>query len=261
MEYFSTRDLKRRAKATIRRRMGALLLTAALFIVLNFLLSYLADELTGINAWNREFSRRLRSYMDEIQGLAGTNDLYSLIDRLSMPDISFYSKGVFATVLAVLVYLMSVPLSVGYTFHVLTEARGAETKASSIFFGFRVMWKALAINLLSGLLVALGSILFLIPGIILLLRYSMAIYILIDDPTKGVIQCMRESGFLMRGNKWNYFKLNFSFILWYLLSSLVTGTVGAPLLNIYLTPYINLTTSYFYIDLLPAHNGPDSISF
>lgn len=255
MNYFSTRDLKTRAKNVIRRRLSAILLTSLAFMLVNYLLTYLSNELSGLNDWANEFARRLESYMDQLQNAATPEEMYAILEKLSMPSVSFYSRGVFAVVLSFLISLMSVPLSAGYVFHVLAEMRGHETKVTSIFSGFRVTLKALAISLLTGLLVALGSILFVIPGIVLMLRYSMAVFVLMDDPSKGPVQCMKESGRLMQGWKWNYFKLSFSFILWYLLSSLVTSFIGIPLLNLYLNPYVNLTSAAFYLDLLPASSG------
>lgn len=257
MYTFSTRDLKTRAKSVIRQRLSAILLTAVAFLLVNYLLNYLSNELSGFNDWTEEFSRRLSSYMDELQNAATPQEITDIIDRISMPSISYFSRGVFAIVLSGLISLMSVPLSAGYVFHILAEMRGHETKVTSIFSGFRVMLKALAISILTGLLVGLGSIFFVVPGVVLALRYSMSVFILMDDPTKGPIQCMKESGHLMRGWKWNYFKLSFSFILWYLLSSMVTYSIGVPLLNIYLTPYVNLTNAAFYLDLLPKTDGQE----
>lgn len=257
MNIFSTRDLKIRAKNVIRRRLSAILLTSLAFMLVNYLLTYLSNELSGLNDWTNEFARRLQTYMDQLQKAATPEEMYAILDKLSMPSVSFFSRGVFASVLSLLISLMSVPLSAGYVFHVLAEMRGHETKVTSIFSGFRVTLKALAISVLTGLLVALGSILFIIPGIVLMLRYSLAVFVLMDDPSKGPIQCMKESGRLMQGGKWNYFKLSLSFILWYMLSSLVTTLIGIPLLNIYLTPYVNLTSAAFYLDRLPGNGSPE----
>lgn len=257
MNTFSTRDLKTRAKAVIRRRLSAILLTSAAFILVNFLLNYLSNELSGVNAWTNEFARRLQAYMDEIQAAMTPEAITDILNKISMPEVSFYSRGIFAGVLSTLISLMQVPLSAEYAFHILAEMRGHETKVTSIFSGFRVMLKAIAIYLLTALLEGIGFVLFIVPGIILMLRYSMAVFILMDDPSKGPIQCMKESGRLMSGNKWNYLKLVLSFFLWYLLSSLVSTFVGLPVLELYLTPYVNLASAAFYLDRLPRDNGQE----
>ncbi len=257
MNYFSTRDLKNRAKNVIRRRLSAILLTSLAFLLVNFLLTYLSEELSGLNDWSREFTRRVQTYTEQLQAAATPEEMQAIFEKISMPSVSFYSRGVFAAVLSMLISLMSVPLSAGYAFHVLAEMRGHETKVTSIFTGFRVTLKALAISILTGLFAGLGFILFIVPGVVLMLRYSMSVFILMDDPSKGPIQCMRESGQLMRGGKWNYLKLYLSFLLWYILSNLVTAFIGVPLLNIYLTPYVNLASAAFYLDRLPSGAGPE----
>jgi len=71
----------------------------------------------------------------------------------------------------------------------------------------------------------LWALLFVIPGIIALLRYSQAFFILVDDPAKGVMQCINESKQLMVGNKGTYFCLILTFIGWALLTGLAIGTV------------------------------------
>ena len=59
------------------------------------------------------------------------------------------------------------------------------------------------------------------------IRYSQAVYILADDPTKGIRQCMDESKEMMKGNKLKYFCLCLSFIGWALLSSIPAGILSS----------------------------------
>lgn len=61
-------------------------------------------------------------------------------------------------------------------------------------------------------------LLFIIPGIIALLRYSQALYILAENLSKGIRQCVNESKAMMKGHLWEYFVLNLSFIPWILLT-------------------------------------------
>lgn len=247
----TSRELKLRAKATLRRRLFNLLMIAAVFIVADYLLSYLSGELDGSNAWNQELMRRVTEAAERLGSTADYGQIQSMVMEIteSMPSVTYFINGAFGIVLATLISLMRIPLSVGYTSHILQESRGVETHVNSLIFGFRVMWKAIAMNLLTSLLVALGSIFFLIPGLILALRYSMAVMVLVDNPQLGPIACMKESGRLMRGNKWRYFKLQFSFFFWYLASGLVTSLIGAPILNVYLTPYVTLAGAEFYKEL------------
>lgn len=257
----TSRVLKLRAKTTLRRRLGTILMIAVIFIVADYMLSWLSGELDGSNAWAQRFMEQVNASADKLQS-AGPEEMEQIFTDLveNMPSLTSFRKNIFGLVLSVLVSLMSIPLAVGYTNHILRESRGEETHVSSLLFGFQVMWKALVISILTSLIVGLGSIFLFVPGIIAALMFGLAVMILVDDPSKGPIQCMKESAQLMRGHKWRLFKLEFSFFFWYLGSSLVTTLIGVPLLNIYLTPYLSLTRAEFYKELLPAYRpnpGPE----
>ena len=79
---------------------------------------------------------------------------------------------------------------------------------------------------------------------ILMLMFSQPFYILLDDPTKGVIQSMKESAQLMRGNKGRYFYILLSFIGWMLLGALSFG-IGM----LWVSAYLSATQVYFYMDI------------
>ncbi|KHD38749.1 hypothetical protein NL50_04425 [Clostridium acetobutylicum] len=66
-------------------------------------------------------------------------------------------------------------------------------------------------------------IVLLIPAIIAGFRYSMAYYILNDNPDMGAYEAIVESKKMMKGNKWRLFWLRLTFIGWNLLS-------GVPLI-------------------------------
>ena len=56
-------------------------------------------------------------------------------------------------------------------------------------------------------------------------RYALAPFLLMDRPEAGAIAPVRESVAMMRGWKWEYFKLDFSFFGWYLLNFLLAAGV------------------------------------
>ena len=83
-------------------------------------------------------------------------------------------------------------------------------------FGFGL--KVVILNILEAVFIGLWSMLLLFPGVIAYYSYSQAIYILVDDPTKSPMQCIRESKAMMAGHKGELFALDLSFLGWYLLS-------------------------------------------
>lgn len=122
-------------------------------------------------------------------------------------------------------------------------------------------------SLLQVLLIFVGLLLFIIPGIVFALRYSMADYLLATRPELGPVEALRESRRLMKGNKGRLFYLDLSFFGWTLLASCVTlipeyllgnqaGIVSAFLLTAIgwatsapLSAYRLVATAAFYRDV------------
>ena len=71
--------------------------------------------------------------------------------------------------------------------------------------------------------------LFIIPGLIASYRYSLAFYILADDPSKGVNQCINESKQIMAGNKMALFTMQLTFIGWSILATLPVAIIAGVL--------------------------------
>ncbi len=94
-------------------------------------------------------------------------------------------------------------------------------------------FKAVVGLLLRDLLIIVGLILFIIPGLILTYSYRMVPYILSEDPTISATEALKKSRAMMKGNKWRCFVFDLSFILWDLLSAITVGIVGL----FYVTPY------------------------
>lgn len=79
--------------------------------------------------------------------------------------------------------------------------------------------------------------------------YCMTTYILYDDVQNGTYEGPRsvidKSTKLMKGNRWRFFCLQFSFIGWYILTGITCG-----LLYFYTLPYTTTANLFFYEDLL-----------
>lgn len=106
---------------------------------------------------------------------------------------------------------------------------------------WKLLLKALAVIILFGLMVGIGSMFLLIPGIYLSLRYTLAFYCLNDDHTLGVIDCFKKSAELMNGRKLNLLILQISMIGWVILGYITLG-IGF----IYLTVYMNVILYIFF---------------
>jgi len=89
--------------------------------------------------------------------------------------------------------------------------------------------RAVGLFSLIALLVLIGLVLFVVPGIMALYKYSQAFFILFDHPEYTPTQCLMASAAMMRGNKGQRFKLDLSFLAWYLLPLVPVVIVAAPM--------------------------------
>lgn len=157
--------------------------------------------------------------------------------------------GISATgVLAILVFVLSGAVSVGYCKYFLERARGniSYDNISVCLDGFR---GDMAPNIVTGLLVFLytflWTLLFIIPGIIKSYSYSMAYYIRCDHPEYTATQAIKESQRIMQGNKMRLFCLHLSFLGWIIVGALCLG-VGL----LWVAPYQKAAEAEFYQDLV-----------
>lgn len=135
--------------------------------------------------------------------------------------------------------IVSGPLYLGYITFIISIFRRKYLSPVEIINGFEHFFKALGLMVVMNILVLLWSLLFIIPGIIAAIRYSMAFFIFADNPEMGIMEIINESKRMMRGNIWKYFCLQLSFIGWaflvpftfgigyfWFMAYLVTSTVG-----------------------------------
>ena len=113
------------------------------------------------------------------------------------------------------------------------------------FSGLRVKYsRNIGTLLLAGIKTVLWSILFIIPGIIKTYEYAIIPYILADDTEISSKDAFKKAKQMMKGNKWRLFKLELSFIGWFILCVLTLG-IG----TFFLIPYVNAAYAEFYVEL------------
>lgn len=132
-------------------------------------------------------------------------------------------------------------LLIGLTKVFLQISRNQETNNATLFEGFPIFWKAFGLTFMVGLFTMLWSLLFVIPGIIASLSYSMALYIMADNKSIGIMDAIKESKRITEGYKWDIFVLGLSFIGWSILCILSIG-IGF----LWLVPYIKITYANLY---------------
>lgn len=136
------------------------------------------------------------------------------------------------------------PLSISVVYVAYKVAKNKECYIKNLGYFTKIYGKAVGIKILLSIFIGIGFIIFIIPGIFISLRLSQAEFILVDDNSKGVIQCLKESNKMMKGHCWELFILELSFILWYIVC-IVTVFIGF----IFLIPYLNTTFANYYLEL------------
>lgn len=147
----------------------------------------------------------------------------------------------------VISFILSGALVLGLVSCFMKIVRGESFRFENLFDGFKNFASAFLLQLLMGLFTFFWSLLLLIPGIIAAYRYSMAFYILNDNPEIGAMAALNASKRIMKGFKWKLFCLHLSFIGWGLLCILSVG-IGF----LWLIPYIKASEANFYQNLKEA---------
>lgn len=149
--------------------------------------------------------------------------------------------GSVASILGMAQFILGGTIKLGYCRFLLKNHDGEEGQVNDLVSQFPRFTEGFLLELLTGLFVALWSLLLVIPGIIAALKYSMAPFIMLENPGMKPSAALNASKALMEGHKWDLFVLGLSFIGWALLSALTMG-IGALWLN----PYMNAAYAAFY---------------
>ena len=95
----------------------------------------------------------------------------------------------------------------GTVSYYLKVSRNESVTYKELFSKTNMFWQYIAISLLVGIFTALWSLLFIIPGIIAALSYSLVYYIKLDNPELSTMDVIRKSKQMMQGHKWDFFVL------------------------------------------------------
>lgn len=154
--------------------------------------------------------------------------------------------GVISIVLlwGLVTFIIGGVIEMGYCRFNKNLINGTNPQFSDLFSQFNLFGKAFGLRLVTSIFIFLWTLLFVIPGIIASYRYSMAFYIMNDNPSIDIMEAIRQSKSMMQGNKGRLFCLHLSFIGWALLSVLSCG-IGF----LWLGPYVSAATAAFYLEV------------
>ena len=158
---------------------------------------------------------------------------------LTVASIVFLLVNLFAAFFSIFV---AQPVEIG-GIRFFMCARNGDVQFGNIGYVFKKgqYIKAVKTNVVKSLYIFFWSLLFIIPGIVKTFSYALVPYILSENPTISTRKAISISKKTMEGEKWHFFILGLSFILWYLLGSIACG-IG----TIFVLPYVQATYAEFY---------------
>jgi uncharacterized membrane protein len=213
-------ELKALAKGQIRGNIGILFLCALVIWLISFVLSGM-----GI--------------------LFPSTIAYLSADAAhALPPDAFLMLSSLYPVATLLEFLLGAGFSLSTVMIFLNLTRDVRPRVRDIFAGFRNYGRALLLFLLINIFITLWFLLFIVPGVIKALSYSMAPYILAENPKISPLDAISQSRAMMKGHKLELFILYLSFILWNLLAVVTFGIAG-----IYVIPYMQSTIANYYLSL------------
>lgn len=136
------------------------------------------------------------------------------------------------------------PMVLGFVFYLRAIRSGESPGMEVLFSGFKDFMRSFLTCLLVNIFVLLWTLLLVIPGFIMSYAYSMAMFIVADDPEVSAMDAIRRSRNMMKGYKWKLFCLHIRFLGWLLLSILTFG-----ILLFWIVPYMCMATLNFYHDV------------
>lgn len=230
----SFHDLKSKAKEIIKTSKPSVLTIGLLFLVISTLFNTLSNKVLTNNITTHDAEMLYKAY-----AIQDYDYFLSFATKLR-PTVP-------GTIINILIEAVMIIVSAGFVIFLLNTVRQTGTAAAgNLLDGFSNPVKLLVLSIVTGILIFLQCLLLIIPGIIAALAYSQALYILLDDPEKGVMECLKESRRMMKGHKWELFRLNLSFLGWWLLCAIIMPV------EIWVTPYVGTTKVLFYEKLRGA---------
>ncbi len=158
--------------------------------------------------------------------------------------ISACTSGIGAIIGAVFGGMLIFGISVSF---LALYRQDKDLEIPDIFVAFKTFGDQFLLSFMLCLFIALWSLLFVVPGLIKGLGWSMTYYIKADHPEYTYKQCMAASKQMTMGHKWELFVLILSFIGWYLVG---VATCGIGML--WVETYASATITAYYEELKNA---------
>ena len=157
---------------------------------------------------------------------------------------SYVINGVKISIGSSIVSLLTGIVMAGYMKYLLDFVRNGKFNYNAIIQVVKEKWLNILIaEILTTVIIALFTMLLIVPGIIVSLSYAFVILLVIDTDIAGH-DSLKACQDMMDGYKWDYFVFLLSFIGWGILCCLTCG-----ILLVWVLPYFMISKIIYYDEL------------
>ncbi len=152
-----------------------------------------------------------------------------------------------SAIASLLISLIALAVGIGVIKISLLLAKGEKPEYKELYSNFQCFWNYVGTYILYMLLVGVGFIFFILPGIYLLIKYAFVLYVVIDKNV-GPFEAFRIAGELTKGHWWDVFGLALISI-----GILILGVIAAFIGLLWAYPVVLIASAIFY-NQLSEHN-------
>lgn len=159
---------------------------------------------------------------------------------------------VLSTFIQIAAWVVSLIVPIGYTYILLRAVDNQSYELRDLFSTHKVFWSYIFTGIMAGVLVALGTILLVIPGIFLALSFMFVSYVVVDEHL-SLNKALKRSYALATGVRWK--------LLGFVIVVGLLNIVGIALLGVgflVTMPVSGLASMHLYKSL--KHQGAELIS-
>ena len=139
------------------------------------------------------------------------------------------SINVVLSVILIILSLRKIFVDIGYSWYTLGISREEDPSIGVVFQPLtKISIKAFIAVIIKSIIISVFSTFFYVPGIIAFYWFRPLYFIAKDNSEMSVFKMLSTSIKMMKGNKMTWFKLDISFIIWYIINIVTFG-----LFNIY----------------------------
>ncbi len=161
----------------------------------------------------------------------------------------FESAPLMAAVINLAGFVISILVSIGTIAVSLKVYDGQSATYGDLFSRRHLFWRYLGATIVYTVIVMLGFVLLIVPGLIFLIKYQFALYVIVDRGV-GVTEAFNASARLTDGVKWRLFVFDVA-----LLAVLLLGVVALGIGLVVAWPVVLMAAAYMYRHRIAATSG------